>query len=211
MSDDPRAIVEAGYDALVDRYGTWADATVDEGRDRLMAELTARLPEGARVLDLGCGSGLPSTRILAERYAVTGIDLSAGQLAAARRNVPHAAFVQGDIATIELPAGSWDAVTAFYSLTHVPRSEHAAVFDRVGRWLVPGGLFVATLGARDDPDWTGEWLGRPMFFSSHDPDTNRSLLAAAGFELLVDELIETLEPEGPVPFHWVLARREART
>ena len=46
-----------------------------------------------------------------------------------------------------------------------------------------------------------------MFFSSHDAATNRRLLAAAGFELLVDEIVETREPEGPVPFLWVLARR----
>lgn len=209
MADDARAIVKAGYDALVDRYGAWAGASDDPGRERLLAEITARLPDGARVLDLGCGSGIPSTRVLAERFDVTGVDLSAAQVTAARRNVPAATFVQGDLATIELPQAAWDAVTAFYSLTHVPRAEHGAVFGRVARWLVPGGLFLATLGARDSPDWTGDWLGRPMFFSSHDPGTNRSLLDAAGFELLVDEVIATIEPEGPVPFQWVLARTRA--
>jgi cyclopropane fatty-acyl-phospholipid synthase-like methyltransferase len=208
-SSDARHIVEAGYDALVDRYGSWAGATDDPGRERLLGELMARLADGARVLDLGCGSGVPSTQVLAQRFAVTGVDLSAGQLAAARRNVPGARLVQGDLATIELPARSWDAVTAFYALAHVPRSEHAAVFARVARWLVPGGLFLATFGAGDSPDWTGDWLGRPMFFSSHDPATNRALLEAAGFDLLVDEVIPTLEPEGPVPFHWVLAQTRA--
>jgi hypothetical protein len=46
-----------------------------------------------------------------------------------------------------------------------------------------------------------------MFFNSHDAEANRRLLAAANFELLVDEIIDTPEPEGPVPFLWVLARR----
>ena len=71
----------------------------------------------------------------------------------------------------------------------------------------PGGVFLATLGAADSPDWTGEWLGRPMFFSAFDADTNRRLLAAAGFTLLIDEVIPTHEPEGSVDFLWVLARR----
>lgn len=206
MTDAARAVVEAGYDALGERYGSWAGATDDPDRERLLAELLARLPASGRVLDLGCGSGIPSTRALAERFEVTGVDLSAGQLAAARRNVPAATFVHGDLATVALPEAAWDAVTAFYSLSHVPRAEHAAVFGRVARWLVPGGLFLATLGGRDSPDWTGDWLGRPMFFSSHDPVTNRRLLEDAGFELLGDEVVATMEPEGPVPFHWILAR-----
>jgi hypothetical protein len=55
--------------------------------------------------------------------------------------------------------------------------------------------------------WSGQWLGVPMFFSSHDAEANRRLLAAANFELLVDEIIDTPEPAGPVPFLWVLAQR----
>ena len=45
-----------------------------------------------------------------------------------------------------------------------------------------------------------------MFFSSHGADTNRNLLRAAGFELEHDEIAVTREPEGDVPFLWVIAR-----
>ena len=81
------------------------------------------------------------------------------------------------------------------------------MFRRVFRWLRPGGLFLATLGAEDSPDWVGEWLGEPMFFSSFDATENRRLMAAAGFDLVIAEVIDTPEPEGAVPFLWVLARR----
>lgn len=138
------------------------------------------------------------------------MDVSARQLALAAEHVPKARFLQGDLATIELPEGAWDGVTALYSLTHVPRAEHAAVLGRISRWLVSGGLLLATFGGRDGPDWTGEWLGQPMFFSSHAPSVTRRLLLDAGFELLVDRVIDTQEPEGPVPFHWILARTAVR-
>jgi hypothetical protein len=46
-----------------------------------------------------------------------------------------------------------------------------------------------------------------MFFSSFGPEVNRDLLRAAGLSPLIDEVVPTLEPEGPVPFHWVLAQR----
>jgi hypothetical protein len=46
-----------------------------------------------------------------------------------------------------------------------------------------------------------------MFFSSHDAETNRRLLAAAGFELVADEVVTMREPEGKATFLWVLARK----
>jgi hypothetical protein len=57
------------------------------------------------------------------------------------------------------------------------------------------------------PAWHGEWLGVPMFFSSHPPETNSQLLRDAGFALLRDELVTITEPESAVTFQWVLAQR----
>jgi SAM-dependent methyltransferase len=211
MADESASIVAAGYDALVDRYADWAAGTTDLARDRLLAEFMDRLRDGSRVLDVGCGSGLPSTRVLAEHYSVTGLDISARQLSEARRNVPTATFIRADIATVQFDTGSFDGITAFYALAHVPRRLHAEVLQRIGSWLTPGGLFLATLGAGDSPDWIGEWLGQRMFFSSHPPDVNRELIRAAGLSPIVDEVSPTLEPEGAVPFHWVLAVRDEKS
>jgi SAM-dependent methyltransferase len=207
MDDAQTNIVGSGYDALGERFGEWSARVEGDPRDRYLHDLSRHLPDGARVLDLGCGSGLPSTRELASRFAVVGVDLSEAQLELARQNVPDAAFVRGDLARVSFPPASFAAITAFYSISHVPREEHAALFGRAFLWLEPGGLFLATLGAGDDPDWVGDWLGVPMFFSSWDADTNRRLLRSVGFELLQDEIVEIREPEGAVSFLWVLARR----
>jgi cyclopropane fatty-acyl-phospholipid synthase-like methyltransferase len=211
MKDHRKSVVAQGYDALGEDYVAWADSWADPARHRMLDEFSARMASGARVLDLGCGAGVASTRMLASRFVVTGVDFSEVQLEAARRNVPEASFIHADLAEIDFPPESFDGVTAFYSVIHVPRDEHGPLFERVARWLVPGGLFLATLGSGDDPAWMGEWLGQPMFFSGHDADTNRRLLKAANFELLIDEIIDTLEPEGPMPFLWILARRRPAT
>ena len=129
------------------------------------------------------------------------------QLRRARERVPEAAFLHGAIAELELDPASLDAVAAFYVLNHVPRELLAGLFARVHPWLAPGGLFLATLGATDLPGWTGEWLGQPTYFAGFAPETNRRLLADAGFELEHDELVTSLEPEGEATFHWVLATR----
>ncbi|MDQ6796055.1 MAG: methyltransferase domain-containing protein [Chloroflexota bacterium] len=207
MSDHRKDLVAKGYDALGGEYLAWTSAFADPARERMANEFSARLSSGARVLDLGCGPGLPSTRMLATHFKVTGVDMSETQLEAARRNVPGASFVRADITQVDFPPESFDGVTAFYAISHVPRDEHGPLFERIARWIEPGGLFLATLGAGDSPDWIGEWLGGQMFFSNHDAETNRRLLKAANFELLIAEIIETPEPEGPVPFLWVLAQR----
>lgn len=205
---DPRkAIVASGYDSLGLEYVEWSARGHDPGRELMMARFSNLLSPGSMVLDLGCGAGVPSTAALAERFVVTGVDVSAQQIAAARRNVPAATFVQGDLAEVDFDADSFDGVVALYSISHVPREEHAAVFARIARWVRPGGLFMASLGARNSPDWTGEWLGQQMFFSSFDADENCRLLSAAGFDFLFADVMEVEEPEGPTSFLWVLARR----
>ena len=78
---DPRKrLVADGYDRMSDRYGRWAAGIEGDPRDRMIARLFAELPAGGRLLDLGCGSGVPSTRVLAERFEVVGVDFSTAQI-----------------------------------------------------------------------------------------------------------------------------------
>lgn len=209
MKDERKTTVAASYDAIGDAYLDWSSRLLNDPRGRMLEEFSTRLASGARVLDLGCGAGIPSTKVLASHFNVVGVDIAEAQLEAARRNVPEATFVQADMTEIDFPPGSFEGVTAFYAISHVPRGEHGDLFRRIARWLAPGGLFLAALGATASPDWMGDWLGRPMFFSSYDANSNRRLLVAANFRLLIDEVIATQEPEGPVPFLWILAQRLA--
>ena len=206
--DERKKVVESGYNALASRFADWqSESGTTDARDRVLAEFTRRTPPGARVLDLGCGSGIPSTRELSKSFDVTGVDASIAQVRLARRNVPTATFIHADFMEAEFPEASFRGVCALYSISHIPRQQHPELFAKVRTWLVPGGLFVAVLGATDSPDWIGEWLGVPMFFSSYDADTNRTLLREAGFHLILDEVLDTVEPEGPVPFLWVISRK----
>lgn len=209
MTDPRTRLVGDGYDEIADRFADWRDRIVGDPRDRWREELTSRLPEGARILELGCGDGSRDTRSLAQRFRVTGVDISEEQIARARANVPEAEFVQADVVELELEPASIDAVAAFYVLNHVPRDLLAPLLADVGSWLVPGGYFLAAFGTSDTEAWVGDWLGTKMFFSSFPPDTTRRLLVDAGFELLLDEIGRMREPmpDGDVGFHWVLARR----
>jgi SAM-dependent methyltransferase len=192
---------------MADTWEDWSSRVTDDPRRAWLDELLDLLPADARVVELGCGNGTPETRALAQRSRLTGVDLSQEQLRRARGRVPEAEFVRADLTAIDFDAGSLDAVASFYALNHVPRELLPALFERIRRWLRPGGHLLAVLGAGDVAAWQGDWLGVPMFFSSHPPETNSQLLRDAGFELVRDEQVTIAEPESAVTFHWVLARR----
>jgi SAM-dependent methyltransferase len=205
---DPRRIVADGYDQIAERYFAWSDARPSATRLAWLAVADARIPARADVLELGCGAGVPMTRTLAVGRHVTGVDLSARQIELARANVPEATFLQADMTAMDLAPASLDAVVAFYSLTHVPRADLPGLLADIHRWLRPGGLFLATMGAEDGPDEVeDDWLGVPMFFSHHDARRNRELVREAGFE--IDQAPVQAEPEDrhDALFLWVLAHK----
>ncbi|QBI21993.1 class I SAM-dependent methyltransferase [Egibacter rhizosphaerae] len=204
--DRRKAIVGRGYDALADAYREWSTRIVGDPRERLLDELACRLATGAQVVDLGCNDGLPWTRRLAERFEVVGVDIAPGQIAQARRNVPNAHFIAGDLAAVELPREEFDAVVALYTLHHLPREEEGDALRRMAGWLRPGGRLLASFGAGQVDD-EGEWLGVPMVFSSHDVATNRARVAGAGLDVTREEIVTIEEPQGVATFQWILGRR----
>lgn len=203
MIDGPKSLVANGYDlaaeAYLERYGR---STV---RDHWLGKLIELLPENARVLDLGCGAGIPVARELAARgFQVVGVDGSARQIELARGNVHAAEFLQVDMNDAVFSSGSFDAVSAFYSITHVPRDEHAFLFQRIATWLRPGGVFVASLGADKPGDWRGNWLGVELFFSHFDAAVNEKLVRDAGLTIEHAQIVEQDNEDGR--FLWIIAR-----
>jgi SAM-dependent methyltransferase len=199
-------IVADGYDRIAERYAEW---TAGAGiRRRYLARLAALVPQGGRVLDLGCGNGIPVARQLSRSAHVVGIDISARQVAAARRNVPAGHFIVGDMLEVALAGSQFDAVSAFFSVTHLPRALHGRLFARVSNWLRDGGWFVASLGAGDLPEAVEpNWLGAPMFFSHFDAATNCDLVKAAGFEIVEASVLGHDEEGKKIEFLWIVGRK----
>jgi hypothetical protein len=109
--------------------------------------------------------------------------------------------------SVSFPTARFSAVTAFYSITHVRRAEHSAMFKRIAEWLKPGGFLLASLGYTDCPDWTGEWLGTTMFFSHFDAETNIRLVEKAGLAIRQREVIGEEENGKMAEFLWVVAQK----
>jgi cyclopropane fatty-acyl-phospholipid synthase-like methyltransferase len=177
-------------------------------RERWLSELSSLLPQRGDVLDLGCGAGIPVARRLTEMgFSVLGIDGSSRQIVLACKNEPRAEFRLADMLSVSFPTARFAAITAFYSITHVRRAEHAALFTRIANWLRPDGTLLASLGYTDCPDWTGEWLGTTMFFSHFDAETNMRLVEKAGLVITQSEIIGEEENGKMVEFLWIVAQK----
>jgi SAM-dependent methyltransferase len=207
VARDPKEIVARGYDAIALRYAEWV-ARINSPALAWLRDLDARLPDGADVLELGCGRGVPVARELARRHRVTGVDISAVQIELARHHVPEASFVHADAAELDVAPGSLDAVVALYLFGHLPPDEQPELLHHIAGWLRDGGLLLATFGAgAPGEEVDGDWLGAPMYFASLGGDSYLPLLRESGLELLRGEVVAQQEPgHGDVPFHWVLAQ-----
>jgi SAM-dependent methyltransferase len=203
-----RDVVRRGYDAISVAYrsdeGQAAVSSAEDVRRYAgwVADLARRLPRAGRVVDLGCGAGVPATRALTGHGLwILGVDFSAVQLRRARRLVPAASFVLADMAALHLQAASVDAVVSFYALIHVPRADQQALLPRIRTWLRPGGYCLAIVGAQD---WTGveDYLGADMFWDHTDTETYLRWFHAAGLPPLWHRYV----PEGHAGHTLILAQ-----
>ena len=217
MSPRPQDLVRDGYDAMSDRYAAWQSEIADDPRDRYVELLLARLPERPDILEIGCGAGIEPTPTFARIGRLTGIDISGAQIERAQKALPAAELIHGDFTTATFAAGSYDAVVALFTLTHIPANDLPALLGRVATWLRPDGLFLATFGTGAAHETVvDDFLGAPMFFSGFDEETNERLVREPGLTIVESRIEVMHEPESEpgkgdadVAFHWILARRNA--
>lgn len=176
--------VRAGYEVIAETYHA-GRAAREQVNVEWLGTLRPLLPQSGKVVDLGCGGGVPISRYFADRgYQVTGYDLSPAMIDLARREAPEALFDVAAIESLALEPGSVDLVTSFFAIIHIDRALHAEIFRRIFTWLKPGGVCLLSLGANDNPDdYQPDWHGAPMRWSHFDAETNVGLLEDAGFEL----------------------------
>ena len=207
---DARQIVADGYDAIGHTYLLEARKDNSGLRERYIRFLTEGFPGCSDVLDLGCGAGDTGTEMLSVYFNATGVDISPGQIALARNNVPDAKFLVADIVEVEFPDESFDAVTAFYSIIHVPRELQPALLEKIAAWLRVGGRFIGTFHAGDSvDDYNPDWLGAPMYWSGYGPADNQLMVEAAGLRIISgnNETIQFDVDGGPTTFHWIVAEK----
>ncbi len=153
--------------------------------DEAVRLLLDRLPAGARVLDIGSGTGRPVAEdLVAAGHEVVGVDVSATMVDIARRQVPRARFVHADIREWESEDASWDAVCAFFPFLQMTRDEVVAVLAKVARWLKPGGVLALVTVPMDVEDLVVPFLGHTVRLTSFAAPDLVSRVEQAGLTVL---------------------------
>ncbi|WP_151484948.1 class I SAM-dependent DNA methyltransferase [Streptomyces albicerus] len=195
MGPDRSGQAEA-FDAIGDRYDEAFPHK--EGQVAAGEWLIRSLQAESRVLDLGCGTGVPTARQMADAgFEVVGVDLSGEMVRLAREYVPGATFHQLDLADLRpggpRDLGRFDAVAAFFSLLMLPRAEISLALRTVRHLLVPGGLFVLSMVEADVDDFSIPFLGSTIRVSGYLREDLYKVIDNAGFDI-VEESSYTYAP-----------------
>ncbi len=206
---DPKKLVRAGFNEIASKY--LAERSRKSEDVGLLKELVDRLPKRAKVLDAGCGPGVPVTRYLARFFLVTGVDISEQQVKLARRLVPRARFICDDIESLAFRDESFDAICSYYAIFHVLRSRHKRILKNFHRMLRPGGLALLCMGAGELSSSIEEYHGIPMYWSHYGSEKNLRLISECKYDIIWSK---TLKDANPSPLHpesahlFVLAKKQ---
>ncbi len=156
LTHDTRRVREAvklGYDLRAPEFGKGATR-----RHRAHRMAVPEVAHGARVLDVGAGTGRSTAPVIEQNSAavVIGLDLSAAMLRRALdsfRGRVGVGWVQGDAERLPLADRSFDLVVSRRALSHLP--DPCEAFREIARVLTPGGVVDVTL-------FGDRALGRPV-------------------------------------------------
>ena len=163
----------AVYDAKIEDYLRLTQAPPSKS---LLAFIKA-IPEGGRILDLGCGPGLAAAEMARHGFDVDALDGSAEMVAAASK---HPGVTARQATFDDLPSqATYNGIYANFSLLHAKRADFKRHIQACHAALHPGGIFHLTmkLGTGEKRDA----LGR--FYTYYTAQELKDILAQAGFTL----------------------------
>ncbi len=164
----------------------------------------ALLPDGAHVLDLGCGSGRPvAAHMISRGFRVTGIDSSPSLLALCRERFPDHEWQVADMRSVDL-GRRFDAILAWHSFFHLHFDDQRGMFPRFAAHAGPGAVLMFTSGPAHG-EAIGEWQGEPLYHASLSQPEYRRLFETNGFEVLS---FHAGMPIGDGPTVWIARYRD---
>ena len=202
----PDSYVEAYFDRFAPDFDQKLVHVLGyDGPARLSRLIQAVRPDFARILDLGCGTGLAAASLSGFGGAITGVDLSARMLERAAARGLYDRLVKAEAQQyLETCGRSWDLVVAADVLIYFGAME--ALFQAVAACLAPGGLFAFSVETLPGGAGAIDFVLRPSGRFAHAAAYIARL--ATGFEIVGWEPATVrLEAQKPVAGLFVVLRQ----
>lgn len=214
-----RSTVQRAYDTVAADYAenipdTGAEAPIDLAMvDMFLAKV--RHAGGGEILDAGCGAGRMSRYIADRGAAVTGVDLSPGMVAMARRDHPDLTFTVGTLQDLPYRDDTFAGILLWYSTIHATLLEQPPIFADVTRVLRPGGhVLIGFQSGEGDRDVAPafERMGHRIELVRHlyTADQVSDWMSTAGLEETC-RVVRNGEDGGPDGHSFLLARLRSHT
>jgi len=174
-----------------------------------MDRFTAWLAPGAKVLDLGCGSGHDAPGLAGRGLSLTGLDVSGALLQIAASTALRGRLVRGDLRSLPFVFGAFDALWVDGTLHHIRKSDVLAALAGCARVLKPGGLLFAAVERGQGEGFlqaAASKFDSSRWYALYEVAELGTLLAAAEFEL-IDHILGDPGPSSDNGFVSVFARR----
>lgn len=201
--------IKKNYDKIADIWYEKRDWHIEQAS---IDEAIALIKPGARILDVGCGSGKPiAAYLLSKGFDVYGLDISEKQIEYAKQLIPENKLFVADIFNFSTPL-QFDAIVCWFTLFHIHASLHQKILQKLHGLLKSGGFILITFADtshQPEGDYKtidpctieSEMFGERFYHSGQPAETNSSLMLTTGFKVLSDKIDQ---PGNQV----VLARKE---
>lgn len=116
-----------GFQDTIEWYNQHAEeyaaATVQKIPQEEIDQFTQLLPQGATILDAGCGAGRDTNVFSQKSFHAIGLDISSGLISVVRASYPHCTFIEGSMLAIPFSDSSFDGIWCHASLLHFETQE----------------------------------------------------------------------------------------
>ncbi|OLQ94577.1 methyltransferase [Vibrio ponticus] len=189
------ASFKANYDAIASQW--LAVRTHLASIDQAMFErFVALLPSEAKLLDLGCGSGEPISKLLSKYgFNITGVDRSHKLLKHAQSILPQHQWLQAELEEFK-PSEHYHGVVIWDSMFHLPREQHLSLLKKAYHCLNSGGAAIISSGGSEKsiPAFVDTMFEQPFYYDAFPIEELLQHCQNIGFEIVHYELVN--KPDG---------------
>jgi 2-polyprenyl-3-methyl-5-hydroxy-6-metoxy-1,4-benzoquinol methylase len=186
-------ILEDGYDKIAESYNEGRKSK-KEINYKYFDALSKYFPKLGKLLDLGCGGGVPASSYFYEKgFDITGVDISSEMIKLAQQNIPNGKFFASDMLECSFPAEEFDVIISTFAIIHIPQHKQKELFEKIFNWLKKDGVAYLVLGYNNiEEDINENWRGVKMYWSHFGADEYKKILNGIGFKIIWEQVEEIL-------------------